>query len=218
MKQLETSYKTETHSLTQVKRNDKAVIYKRESLNGQFSSFDVFAIRSKNDEEIYPNDTAEGIWLFQPTSETRANIWFDRFTNGDIVIPDTDPVTGEAMSSDERSLDELPDVTVSTNTIEPENPLNFDTVSSEPFVQSVDVTPSENVVVTVAKVKKNVVMTNLVIPSGEFTQADFARANSLPERGVVWSRLDNLVKDGKLNKMLKVVGKGRPKQFFTEKV
>jgi hypothetical protein len=263
MKQLENIVTIEGgHTATLVKRNDKAAIYKRETAEGQFVSFEVFALRSKNGMEIYPNQTAvKNRWCMCPTSETKANTWFDRFTNGDIVIPNVDPVTGEPLeAADNRSLDELPDVNVSVDAPSIPSPVvsepvaivedtlpkvdvevTVDSVPSDvtptdiaptvevptveedpsapavavPTVEVPEVTPTADggVAVTVAKVKKNVVTFN--IPTGEFTQADFANANGLPERGVVWSKLDGLVKEGKLTKRFGTTGKGRPKAFFT---
>lgn len=248
MKQLETIVTIEGgHTATLVKRNDKAAIYKRETAEGRFVSFEVFAIMTKDGMEIYPNLKAvQNKWCTCPTSEAKANIWFDRFTNGDIVIPNVDPITGDPIeAADTRSLDELPDVNVSVD--EPSIPapvvvveditpeavvdvptdsvpsVEVPTVEEDPTAPVVDVptvevpevTPTTDggVAVTVATVKKNVVTFN--IPAGEFTQADFANANGLPERGVVWSKLDGLVKEGKLTKRFGTTGKGRPKAFFT---
>lgn len=258
MKQLENIVTIEGgHTATLVKRNDTAAIYKRETAEGQFVSYEVFAIMTKDGMEIYPNQTAvKNRWCMCPTSEAKANTWFDRFTNGDVVIPNVDPVTGDPIeTADNRSLDELPDVNVSVDAppipapvvvvedITPKSVVDVptDSVPSDvtptdvvptvevptaeedpsapavevPTVEVPEVTPTADggVVVTVAKVKKNVVTFN--IPTGEFTQADFANANGLPERGVVWSKLDGLVKEGKLTKRFGTTGKGRPKAFFT---
>ncbi len=248
------------HTATLVKRNDKAAIYKRETTEGQFVSYEVFAIMTKNGVEIYPNQKAvQNRWCMCPTTETKANTWFDRFTNGEIVIPNVDPVTGEPIeAADNRSLDELPDVNVSTDIptiqlpiMEPvetvtipadsvpvaevttvdvptvevpvvedhsdevptvEDPTAPDEV---PTVEVPEATPTVDggVAVVVAKVQNSVL--TMVIPVGEFTQAQFAVANGLPERGVVWSKLDALVKLGKLTKRFSEKGKGRPKALFT---
>lgn len=253
MKQLENILTIDAgHTATLVKRNDKAAIYKRETAEGQFISFEVFAIMTKDGFEIYPNQKAvQNRWCMCPMTEAKANTWFDRFTNGDVVIPNVDPVTGESLEVvDNRSLDELPDVNVSVdspsipapvvvvNDISPEAALDIPADSAPadvvptvevptaeedpsapvvevPTVEVPEVTPTADggVAVTVAKVKKNVVTFN--IPTGEFTQADFANANGLPERGVVWSKLDGLVKEGKLTKRFGTTGKGRPKAYFT---
>lgn len=251
MKQLENIVTIEGgHTATLVKRNDKAAIYKRETAESQFVSFEVFAIMTKDGMEIYPNQKAVvNRWCVCPTSEAKANTWFDRFTNGEVTIPNVDPVTGDPIeAADTRSLDELPDVNVSVDVPTPvgshDNPVilpDFDPtdivsvptdsvpaveiptaeedpsapVVEVPTVEVPEVTPTADggVAVTVAKVKKNVVTFN--IPVGEFTQADFANANGLPERGVVWSKLDGLVKEGKLTKRFGTTGKGRPKAYFT---
>lgn len=230
MKQLENIVTIEGgHTATLVKRNDKAAIYRRETAEGQFVSFEVFALLTKDGMEIYPNQKAvQNRWCMCPTSEAKANTWFDRFTNGDVAIPNVDPVTGEPLeAADNRSLDELPDVNVAVET--PAEPVvevpvvEVPAVESDPTVPDVEVptvevpevtaTPDGGAVVTVAKVVNNVL--TMVIPAGEFTQAEFANANGLPERGVVWSKLDALVKLGKLSKRFGTTGKGRPKAFFT---
>lgn len=261
MKQLENTLTLDGgHTATLVKRNDKAAIYKRETAEGQFVSFEVFAIKSKDGVEIYPNQKAvQAKWAFCPMNKQRAEVWFDRITNGDIVIPDVDPITSEPIETvDSRSLDELPDVNVSVDVPDivkdniltipivaggdstpeytepepevepsaseksPEPVVEVPTVEDPtapdevPTVEVPEVTPTADggVAVTVAKVKKDVLA--MVIPTGEFTQADFANANGLPERGVVWSKLDALVKVGKLAKRFGTTGKGRPKAYFTE--
>lgn len=215
MKSLETTFTLDNHNFTQLKRNDKAALYKRETAEGTFVSFEVFAIMTKNDAEIYPNQRAVQMkWCFCPTSEDRANLWFDRFTNGDVVIPHVDPETGDPLEvADEQSLNEIPDVVVDTNVETPAievpavDPLALDTPVVNP-------TPDGGAAVTVAKVTKSVVVFNF--PTGEFTQADFANANGLPERGVVWSKLDTLVQSGTLTKRFGKTGKGRPKAYFTK--
>jgi hypothetical protein len=245
MKQLENILTLDGgHTATLVKRNNKAAIYKRETAEGQFVSFEVFAIKSKDGAEVYPNQKAvQAKWAFCPMSEERANVWFDRIMNGDVTIPDVDPVTNEPLNVDTRSLDDLPDVNVSVDVSAPlgsnDNPIILPAVSptdivsvpvdsvpavevptvedpTVPDVEVPEVTPTMDggVLVPVAKVSKGVL--TMVIPSGEFTQADFANANGLPERGVVWSKLDALVKVGRLTKRFGSNGKGRPKAYFTE--
>jgi hypothetical protein len=247
------------HISTLVKRNDKAAVYRRETPEGQFVSFEVFAIMTKGGMEIYPNQTAvRNRWCMCPMTEAKANTWFDRFTNGDIAIPSVDPVTGEPLeAADNRSIDELPDVAVTVDepapvvmvvtpvATEPEPVIEpvvepvadvVDTASvpvetvavvdvpvvddptapdEVPVVEVPEVNPTVDggVAVTVAKVAKSVV--TMIIPPGEFTQAEFAIANGLPVRGVVWSKLDALVTAKKLTKRFGTTGKGRPKAFFT---
>jgi hypothetical protein len=277
MKQLENILTIDSgHTATLVKRNDKAAIYKRETAEGQFVSFEVFAIMTKDGSEIYPNQKAvQNRWCVCPMTEAKANTWFDRFVNGEVTIPNVDPVTGESIEKvDNRSLDELPDVNVSVDvpgtvkediltiqivagddsipeytepvpavelptveespvpavelpTVEesPVPAVELPTVEEDPTApddvpvveipEAFEVTPTDDggVAVTVAKVNKGVV--TMVIPTGEFTQAEFAIANGLPERGVVWSKLDTLVKAGTITKWFGSNGKGRPKAFFT---
>lgn len=246
MKQLENILTIDGgHIATLVKRNDKAAIYRRETADGDFVSFEVFALLAKDGMEIYPNQKAvQNRWCMCPMTEAKANTWFDRFSNGDVQIPNVDPVTGESLEKvDNRSLDELPDVNVSVDvpapvvvitTATPADALELPTVEESPVpavelpavedptapddvpvVEIPEVTPTVDggVAVTVAKVNKGVV--TMVIPTGEFTQAEFAIANGLPERGVVWSKLDALVKAGTIVKRFGSNGKGRPKAFFT---
>lgn len=87
-------------------------------------------------------------------------------------------------------------------------------VTGQTVVESDDET--EAAIVPVVRVEpvatKKVTVT---IPVGEFTQAQFAVANNLPERGVVWSMLDTLktrgfIKESKREK----VGPGRPTVFY----
>lgn len=245
MKQLENILTIDGgHIATLVKRNDKAAIYRRETADGDFVSFEVFALLAKDGMEIYPNQKAvQNRWCMCPMTEAKANTWFDRFSNGDVQIPNVDPVTGESLEKvDNRSLDELPDVNVSVDVpapvvviiATPVDALELPTVEESPVpavelpavedptapddvpvVEIPEVTPTVDggVAVTVAKVNKGVV--TMVIPTGEFTQAEFAIANGLPERGVVWSKLDALVKAGTIVKRFGSNGKGRPKAFFT---
>lgn len=77
---------------------------------------------------------------------------------------------------------------------------------------------AEQAVVRVAKTRvrsdKNAVY---VIPDGEFTQADFAKANGLPERGRVYGILQQQVKSGLVTPVgLKKSGKGRPQAYFVK--
>lgn len=138
------------HTATLVKRNDKAAIYKRETAEGQFVSFEVFAIMSKDGMEVYPNQAAvRNRWCVCPMTETKAETWFDRFTNGDVTIPNVDPVTGDPVeATDNRSLDELPDVVVAVDepaptTVAVEVPVVTEPVVDEPapVAESTDSVP-----------------------------------------------------------------------------
>lgn len=241
MKQLETQFTNEDNQFTQIKRSNKAALYKRETMEGNFVSYEVFAVKSKNGQEVYPQKHAFGKWAWCPISIDKAEIYFNRIDSEETVIPNVDPETSEVIrdASVEVELDDMPDVNVEGEIVKPiaiPVDVSMETVETveDPTVpadegggtptddQVVDVevqpTTDGGAVVTVAKVKKEKAELVFVIPAGEFTQAQFAVANGLPERGVVWSRLDNLVKAGKLNKTLVKMGKGRPTQVFTEKV
>ncbi len=243
MKQLETTFELDDNRFTQLKRSASAAIYKRETMEGNLVSYEVFAVKSKNGVEVYPQKHAFGKWAWCPISLDKAEIYFDRIDSSETVIPDVDPETSEVVRDEvEVSLDDMPDVNVegqvsvqttadapvvvSLESVEAgEDPTVPDEVVVEPVAEvvpevntEVQPTPDGGAVVTVAKVKKEKVEMVFIIPKGEFTQAQFAVANGLPERGVVWSRLDSLVKAGKLNKALVKMGKGRPTQVFTEVV
>lgn len=73
----------------------------------------------------------------------------------------------------------------------------------------------EDVLVPVVEVKKKNDAT-WVIPNGEFTQADFAKANGLPERGTVYNILQSVINKG-LVKLIdrRKIGGGRPTSFFS---
>jgi hypothetical protein len=223
MKQLETQFTQDNHNFTQVKRSSKAAIYKRETLEGTFISFEVFAILSKDGEEVYPNQSSIGKWAWTPIKQDRAERYFNNIENGDTPIPSVDPITGEFIRTDEenKSLDDVlaenPDIEVATVVIAEVDPTLPDVapvaITDSPIVVE---TPASDVLVEVATVttKNKVASVNMVIPTGEFTQAQFALANNLPERGVVWGKLDSLVKAGKLKKEFKKLGKGRPSACY----
>lgn len=225
MKQLETQFTLDNNNFTQVKRSAKAALYKRETLEGAFISFEVFSIKSKDGVEVYPNQTAAGKWCWCPIKAERAEKYFNNIDSGDIVVPDVDPITGEYVRSEEdnKSLEQVlaeadPAPLIVTN-IDPTAPAEIPTpevVMTDSPTPEVTATADGGAVVEVAKVKKNRNTTNvqMVIPSGEFTQAEFAKANGLPERGVVWGKLDALVQAGKLKKDFKQVGKGRPAAVY----
>lgn len=240
-----------SYTLTQIKRTDRVAMYKREDESGNFTNYEIFATLHKNGQEFYPTPAAFGKWAWAPVSEERANTYYDRVENGDVVIPNVDPETSELIPLDnDPSLEELmaqedvvstpipledaaeladgmieegalPSVvdepTVEVSLVEEvvEAP-KVEEVAAEEIVGG-GTTPIESVVVEtkVAKVRKPRVEKEYQYPTGEFTQAQFAVANGMPERGAVWGVLDKLVNSGKITKVLKQVGKGRPTQFFT---
>jgi hypothetical protein len=260
MKQLEITFVKDNNIFTQLQRNDKAAMYKRETADHQFVSFEVFAILSKNGVEIYPEKHAMSKWAWCPLKQERADRMFNDLTAGDIVIPAVDPETSEMIPLEfDPSYDEVmaQDEAVTTEAVaveavaepiveapvtisipveeileDPTAPVSVEIkqVAQEvvqpevkPEVQAPVVQPTQDggAVVVVATVKDNKVKVNPTFnfPTGEFTQADFANANGLPERGAVWGILDKLVRNGILHKDIRKVGtgKGKGKQFFAVK-
>ena len=239
MKSLETNFTKDSHNFSQIKRNTKAALYKRETLEGAFVSYEVFGIMVKNGSEIYPNQTAVvQKWCYCPVSEDRANLWFDRFTNGDVILPHVDPETGESIEiADNRSLDELPDVD-GTMTIEPvaevKIPLDIDPTNPNPEpepvvevpvdtviptvdVPTVEITPDGGAVVTVAKVRQNKVYPTMILPTGEFTRTQFAILNNLkPANSESYGALIREVKAGRVVEVRKDnSGKGKAKSIYS---
>jgi hypothetical protein len=97
----------------------------------------------------------------------------------------------------------------------------FEQIVKGEVVESVEQNQGQSAVyVPVVNVQKTSAGTtkveNMIIPDGEFTQAKFAVVNGLPERGVVWSRLDVLVKTNKLRKGFSTQSAGRPIAVFTK--
>ena len=227
MKQLETQFTQNDNVFVQVKRNDKAALYKRSTLEGGFVSYEVFAIKSKNDVEIYPNQTAMSRWAWCPVAEDRANLWFTRLTTGTVVIPEVDPETGDALEADNRSLDELPDVNVSVDTVQTQPVAVVVDDPTAPSVEvpvidipTVDMTPDGGAVVTVAKVAKNKVIPTYKFPNmAEWLRDDFAELNGMdhhPAHSDSYGPLASLVKAGKVVEVRKAkVGKGRPRSFYS---
>ncbi len=236
----------DSDQFTQIKRSDKAALYKRETAEGAFITFEVFAIKAKNDVEVYPNEDAMSKWAWCPISQTRAETYFKRINDGEIAIPNVDPETSEMIPlENDPSLEELmaqddPIVTTAVIVQAPVVEIPVDVLVEDPTAPTAtqhsvetaitanadvspipltipDVTPlvDGSAAVTVAKVTKTKVQPTMVIPTGSFTQAQFAVANGLPERGIVWSKLDFLVQNGKLNKTMQKMGRGRPAAVFT---
>jgi hypothetical protein len=228
MNQLQVTFTQDNNVFTQLKRSDKAALYKRETMEGAFVGHEVFAIMTKDGSEIYPQKQAFGQWAWTPMALERAEVYFNRLDKGEVVIPQVDPVTGEQIRPEnEPTLEEALSET---------EPVLKDTTKETPV--SVDVDPTAPAVVVetpkvktpktkkdkvvkvktpkTIKVKTPKVKDELVIPDGTFDQATFAAANGLPARGIVWSKLDGLVQGGKLSKAFVEGGKGRPKAVFTK--
>lgn len=220
MKQLETTFTLNDNTFTQVKRNDKAAMYRRETLDGQFVSFEVFAVRSKDETEVYPTEAAVNKWLYAPISEDRANIWFDRFTNDEVSgFQGLDPVTAEPEAIvDDPSLEDVMESAISTDTVETPAVATDAVEVVDPTAPEetpvVNVTPDGGATVTVAKVVKNKV--TYIIPPGEFTANEFADANGLRRRKGIWGRIQNEIEAGRVVFVKQTkVGKGRPTSFYT---
>lgn len=229
MKQLETQFTQNDNVFTQLKRNDKAALYKRTNLEGGFVSYEVFAIKTKNGAEIYPNKIAVlKKWCYCPVAEDRANLWFDRFTNDEVTPAHVDPETGEPLeAADNRSLDELPDVIVSTDVVTPtptvvvvnDDPTAPDVEVPAVEIPVVDVTPDGGAVVTVAKVVKNKVLPTYKFPNtAEWLRDDFAELNGMdhhPAHSDSYGPLAALIKAGKVKELRKdKIGKGRPRSIY----
>jgi hypothetical protein len=220
MKQLPIQFGgTESDTFTQIARSDKGAIYKRETPEGAFNSFEVFGILTKDDEEIYPQKHAFGKWAWTLISEDRANTYLERINAGDIVIPAYDPTTSEMPSQEnDLSLEELlAQDEVSLDPTAPSTPPVETPILDVtlPTLPEVAPTADGGAVVTVAKVKKEKAPAiDYIIPSGEFSQKDFAHANNIPERPL-WGKINRLVESGKIVKVLRADGKGRSKAFYT---
>jgi hypothetical protein len=228
MKSLETSFQLDNNQFTQVKRNEKAALYKRETLEGAFVSYEVFAIKTKNDQEIYPNKIAMSKWAWCPIAENRANIWFDRLTAGEVVIPQVDPETGDVLETSNISTEtETPVVVVETPVVETpvvvEDPTAPTVVIPEVEIPVVEIpvnvvqpTPDGGAVVTVATVKKNKVTSALKLPSGEWTRTDFAILNGLkPKNSESYGALMREIKLGRVKELRKEKGKGKPHSVYS---
>lgn len=232
MKQLENTFELENNKFTQVKRSDKAALYKRETLEGQFVSYEVFAIRTKNDVEIYPNKTAFGrgvtSWAFCPMDLKRADVYYDRFEKvgeKDGFEPTwihTDPETGEIIPEETPTIE---NVEVSLETPKNEQATDITTSPEPDIVQPpqpeqpmVQVTPDGGAVVTVAKVTKTQkVLPTFKFPKGEWTRTDFALLNNLkPCNSESYSALMREIKAGRAKEVRKdKSGKGKPRSIYT---
>jgi hypothetical protein len=225
MKNLDTTFTQDNNVFTQIKRSDKAACYKRETLEGSLVSYEVFAIKTKNDAEIYPAKHAFGGvlgWAWCPISPEKAELYFDRLNKGEITLADVDPETGIVnQSTDDRSLDELPDVNVSTETVvavdlDPTAPTTVETPVETPIV--VLPTVDGGAVVTVAVVKQNKVYPALKLPNGEFTRTDFANLNGLkPCNSESYGALMREIKQNRVIELRKDSGKGKPHSVYTAK-
>jgi hypothetical protein len=232
MKQLETTFTQNNEVFTQIKRSDKAALYKRETLEGAPVSYEVFAIKTKNDAEIYPAKHAFGGilgWAWCPIQLEKAETYFSRLNNGEVTLANVDPETGEVVATaDERSLDELPDVNVSTEVVasvdvDPTAPVVVETPEETPVV--VLPTVDGGGVVTVAVVKKNKVakvLPTYKFPAGEWLRDDFAQLNGMqhhPAHSDSYGPLASLIKAGKVTEVRKEKrGAGKPRSIYTEVV
>lgn len=169
---------TGDHIFTQVKREGKVAIYRRNRVkDGALFGFEVVILKHikagaplpggnvvENDYESYPGVNAFGKTAWFCKDETAA---LDRF----------EEVNDEpAMASDDNETETLPIVEVIVN---------------KTF------TPNFN------------------IPTGTFTQAQFATVNNMPPRGSVYNVIQSLIRNGTIREDSRVkMGGGRPTTLF----
>lgn len=226
MKQLDTKLTLENNDVsTQIKRSDKAALYKRETPEGQFVSYEVFAIKSKNDAEVYPNKTAFGrgimTWAWCPIDLNRAEVYYNRLENGEVLLAQVDPETGEIIPNTETpsagdvevSLEVPTDGTITQAEISPEEDI------IQPPQPTVQTTPDGGAVVSVAKVTPKKVTTHFKFPKGEWLRDDFAKLNGMahhPAHSDSYGPLMQLVKAGKVKEVRKEKrGPGKPRSIYT---
>jgi len=159
MKQLLNTFVADDNTFTQLERTDKAALYERKTLEGVLVSYEVFAVKTKNDTEVYPQKNAFGKWAWNASSDAKANVLFDRLNEGVVTVMEVDPETGEAIRAEnEQTYEQLmaePDVTATNDVNEtpfsledPTAPVVADEVKTE-----VQPTVESGVVATVTEVK-----------------------------------------------------------------
>jgi hypothetical protein len=107
IKQLEVEFvqnsdKRGNNTFKQIKRNDKAALYRRFDMEGKPQEFEVFKIKVAGGLEVfgrfydkyeqYPGSASFGKSAWSTTSEVIANRMFDRLTNGLDVHGNTEPL------------------------------------------------------------------------------------------------------------------------------
>lgn len=226
MNVLPPEFTKDNFKFVQVKRNGKAAMYARQNPDGSTVNFEVFALKSKNNNEIYPGQHAFGVWAWAPLTQGRADIYFDRITSEETVIPDVDPETGEVNSGPNVALDDMPDVNEDPTLPHPVPPLlpltSNVSISTEPesvpdgwdrieagtdqtpvevadpvTPPTVQATPDGGAVVEVVKVRKGRVAAAITFPVGEFTKVQFAEHNGMQE-GNAYVRLMKEIEAGKV--------------------
>jgi hypothetical protein len=127
--------------------------------------------------------------------------------------------TEQSVETINVTADVVPDPIVEDPTAVDVAPTPEPTVESadeDPIAPEVSETADGSAVVTVAKVRKARVKVAMNIPAlAEFTQAQFAEANGLPARGVVYGRIQAEIEAGRVVlKEMRHVGKGRPTSIY----
>jgi hypothetical protein len=226
MKQLDTKLTLENNDIsTQIKRSNKAAIYKRETPEGQFVSYEVFAIKTKNGAEVYPKKIAFGrgtmTWAWCPIDLKRAEVYYNRLENEEIRLAQVDPETGEIIPDVETPS--VTDVEVSLELPANEVITQTDTAPKDDIIQppqpTVQTTPDGGAVVSVAKVTPKKITTHFKFPKGEWLRDDFAKMNGMahhPAHSDSYGPLMQLVKAGKVKEVRKEKrGPGKPRSIYT---
>lgn len=219
----------------QLKRNDKVVMYEETNSTGATVGYHVFAPLTSGGSEVFPTADSIGIWAWNPTQLSRADLWFDRITNGDTPIPNVDPITNLSRDlQDDRTVDELPETPVEVPTVEDVIPTTVEIPTAEvpvveiPTVEVTVVATAEVPVVEVPTVevteapkvkavKVPKVYPTMKFPAGEWTRTDFALLNGLkPANSESYGALIREVKAGRVVEVRKdSTGKGKPKSIYS---
>jgi len=208
MKKLENTFEKDSNKFSLVARDEKAAMYLRKTLEDTLVCYEVFSIKSKNNEEIYPEAHAFGKWAWAPKSMDRAQTYFDRISKGEIVIPDVDPTTSEMIPlENDMSLEEMMAESEVENVSQPvENVVVESVVTTipvettvEPTIEipivvnspvetvetpvettdKVEVTPTNDGGVLVTVAKVKKDKVTYLYPTGEFLRNDFAKMNGM---------------------------------------
>jgi hypothetical protein len=159
---------TGDHIFTQIKRSGNVAIYRRESVKGGKYGFEVVVLKHiKAGTPLPGNNVVQADYESYPgKSAFGKTAWF---------------CVNEAAAEDrfDRLVKNL-----STTPVEVQEP-----------VEAVEMVKFATAVVPVVEVKNDNSST-WNIPVGEFTQAEFAKANELPERGKVYNVLQSVINKG----------------------
>lgn len=215
--------KSGNNKFIQVKRNNKAAVYRREKMDGKIVGFEVFKIKvqpagtkfpngvvTTEDQEKYPTANVFGKWAWFVNSEIRANVWFDRISADEVVIPDYNPETGEVdRPENDPSLEEVmnqPDKVKKTS-----NKVT-QTVTLLPMTPTSTVEPKKR-----GRKPKNLQPIEYKIPEGEFDRTAFAKFNDLPFEPVdqnSYVGIKSLIEKGLIIKAREQYTGSRPKSIY----